>query len=295
MPARPVPSTVVVLLLAALVAGAGCAGPSAPPEEPAFQDASSGGAGAAAADPSTLPPAAVAAAGPDLLLDGCVGITTFAYVVSGAIGLTPPEGWSMGAAPVNELRVEAYVCQRVSIGPFERGPVGLLMEFFGLADGPAACLEGDYNTLETPTGVWTTDPEITAHLQTLGLPAANAAIRAAEEGLVPDAIHWSFSEPGRFEATLDPSVGPAPAEVVTPHVYRMVWVNLAGGLTRMDLDLKTTSDAYAPHVVTGRLPEPFLYSRLGTDAYVGYGSALSAASGHGTIEAFADLGCESPT
>ena len=86
----------------------------------------------------------------------------------------PPNGWDERADPQGSFDLVAYTCERISVGPFERGPVHLLLEGHPNADFPEACEE---DQVESPTLYHVVhlmgldDPELVAYLnETYDLP-----------------------------------------------------------------------------------------------------------------------------
>src|SRR5688572_20294684 len=89
-----------------------------------------------------------------LVLAGCHGWTAYrTYVAPGPAGPGGdlPPGWEAATAgsPFS-VSIDAFRCDRVHIGPFERGPLRLLFESHSNAEFPAACASG----LQGTTNLW---------------------------------------------------------------------------------------------------------------------------------------------
>jgi hypothetical protein len=228
-----------------------------------------------------------------LILDNCVGIDTLRLASSELVGASPPPSWGPGPTPVTELRIEISNCERLSLGPFERGPIYFLVEIHDNREPPESCRNGEYTSSEVITQVWVDDGEVADYLQNvLGLPAKLAKFHRDDQ-LAGDLNRttWHFEIEG-FEPSYLDAVRPSASPTPGTYLYRRFWVNEVGGISYMDFETKfqrTSRDS----VATGIVSDPFLHMP-GDTSFVGTESTLDSGSIIAPITRFGDLKCEHP-
>src|ERR1051325_8497988 len=115
-----------------------------------------------------------------------------------------PSGWE-STDPVNSVSVvfmDGYLCHRIHVGPYERGPIAMVWDAHDNADIPDACLQG--TTGPTHSQIFNVllinDSQIATYLQQqYGLPAQYADIDvSAQSAAAPLVLRpWSWALPGQ--------------------------------------------------------------------------------------------------
>lgn len=280
-------------LLLSIAFLAGCAqGPSANGHgQDAKPEASSASPAVAAEPPLSL--SVEDAAGYDALtLNECHdGVTTAAYLPAAAIPASP---WSDPADPAVPLYLDLLECARFSWGPFERGPVHILLEYHGSLSPPDACQKGSHDASEALTQVWVDDAEVAAALASrLGLPAKVASFQRTPTALAAEtAQQWRFAAAGAQESTLT-AASPASADQSWAPTFRLFWFPEPGRAGFLDLTMDQHY-AIASKGAVGTLAAPLVYAGAGGAPFAATGSVVLAATYTGTFHSFGDLSCEQP-
>ncbi|MFO1535470.1 MAG: hypothetical protein ABR586_07385 [Thermoplasmatota archaeon] len=158
-------------------------------------------AGCAAPPAPAGPPAAPTPAPARLELSDCSGwdlSSPVPFLGPTAPGEAPP-GWEPDALAPSGVRVGAYGCHRLAVGPLER-PVRLLFDAHDHATIPATCKAPANDPAEAFVlhGLWSDDAEAARYLNaTFGLPARPTPIAEQAQGLgAAGRLHtWSWGDP----------------------------------------------------------------------------------------------------
>jgi len=208
---------------------------------------------------------------------------------------TVPAAWNASKGAGNDIDLELLDCQKVSWGPFERGPVQLIAEFHNKGDVPEKCNE------DRPTFIY--------NLERLLISDAELARYARESyGIVVDAatIHLEATplagNTTLFQWTWNVTGGPVSklslaesSPVTTPNAWgeRWVWIN-GSGLGMLDVS-ESFRVAVDGQLGIGELHMPMLYAQaIPTGTYAGLAGqtfGLQATSKH---YRFGDQRCEQP-
>jgi hypothetical protein len=228
-----------------------------------------------------------------LILNECIELETLRIVPSEIVGAKPPPGWASSPTPMTELRIEISECQRISIGPFERGPVHFLVEIHDNREPPEAC-RGDYTSSEVITQVWVDDQElVTYFVDELGLPAKLGTFQRLDQTInSANKTTWTFSSAG-FPASSFETIRTRPADTAGMLLYRRFWANNAGGISFMDFETRTMATNGEWPIATGTVAEPFLHLP-GDTSFVGISDILDPSSISAPIQRFGDFKCEQP-
>ena len=236
----------------------------------------------------------------ELRFDGCSdSLHALIYVVDEAFEVPTLPGWEGNTLLTGELHYRLRSCERVSVGPFERGPINLFYETHTNRQVPASCAEGgDYTNTGVLHRIWVDDAEIAHYLRTTYLMPANFATISLAE-VASDAIvdfRWTVELPGS-----------EPSELVYHHFpengypqrefpsFRYFWASGPESVSYMDTATEThTVGVEEPSIVEGTLRAPLLYANPGTERFVGYGGAGIDGYVHGEIHLFKDTQCSEP-
>lgn len=204
------------MTVAAVLLLAGCAGP-----------------GPSASAGSEPPPAS----GLSPHADGCTGFELIAPWPGGHPRAHVPQGWD-AANPLSSVQVEAWECQRLAWGRFERGPVRILFETHDQGAAPGPCRSTDeLTTLAVLQSLWTDDADLAADLAAQGLPARWAPMAAADTAAGAAAVRdWSWGLPGEASRVAVPM--PLSAIPGAPLAKRLFWDN---GTAVSSMDLAATA------------------------------------------------------
>jgi hypothetical protein len=272
---------------------AGCASPSNDSLEPPTS------AGTTTSDQGSTPPPISDPVHPvqkptTIQWTNCFGAGAFSYGPNALSAPTVPDGWQF-SWPINELYYTMFHCERMSIGPFERGPVRGVIEDFSAIDPPSACAEGDYTQSSMIANWWLDDAEIASLLGSLGIPIHYVVISVEPTTVTDAGIHvWRWGT-GSQESWMAFETNQALSDGFR-RIQRMFWP--AENMTAigvMDLDMRQEFDVATTAI--GHLSPPSLYAFAGAPApFVGAsGAVLSELELSATLQYFGDLQCEEPS
>lgn len=266
------------LSFVAFVVLPGCLGPSNQPQpEPDLPDS----------EPHTI-------ADDRFLLSGCEGVATIYDVPQPLMPAGPPNGWEEGNE-VAEVHILIYVCERISTGPFERGPIAMMRQYHENVVAPAKCAEGSYDRLRILPHMWFDDPEVASYLnETYGMPARYAEIKVSDTAVaIAGTTRWTFGLPG-LEASYLEIQNSTPRDGPTGRfIDRLFWENLSGGVSYLEFNDKRTSSQYNVHV-SGKLYPPIVYSTLEFNDYANLGTPEYDSEVVGKFVQFSDTECKKP-
>lgn len=220
------------------------------------------------------------------------------FVVNHVFEVPTLPGWEESVTPDGELHYRARTCERVSVGPFERGPVNLFYETHNNRRVPGPCAEGEYANTGVLQTIWLDDAEIADYLRTVYLmPAqfASISLTKVDAGMTIDFL-WTVELPGSESS-----------ELVYRHIpdndygqreypsFRYFWASAPDAVSYMDTKTEThTVGEEEPTVVEGTLKPPLLYTNLGMERFVAYGGGGIDGYVHGEIHLFKDTQCSDP-
>jgi hypothetical protein len=255
--------------LAAFVLLAGCAAP-APSEE---------------APPG--PPAAGAFA-----WTGCHGGTVNVYGPSRLYPSSAPAGWEPAAEGVTTIRVGLLQCDRVSWGPFERGPVFIAQEWRDDFRAPDAC-RGDASELRfLLESIWFSDAELAEHARAAhGMPAHEGIFGVAAGA---GGEEWTWGPRGETPSSLTfPERANAAGDRTDTLLRRLYWAE-GDGVAALDLRYSSSGDSLDHGLAAGFLHPPTLYGRATpSPAFVSARAGLvHGVEATGQILHFEDVRCE---
>jgi hypothetical protein len=229
------------------------------------------------------------------------GCTGFALALDGPTTLFPgttPPGWEPGSSPDNAMTVQAWRCDRVSWGLFERGPIFMVQEWSTNFTAPSKCEEaraGPHNILES---IWFSDSEVADFARSVyGMPTYVADFTfteaAVSPGLPPKEWIWTWTTSDGAESRVtihDPNTGLTGGS--TPN-FRFYWHN-GQGISYMDFHF-TYENQFTSGYAEGVLAPPMMWGKAGIPNFVGAFENLELnASLSGTISRFGDAGCTKP-
>jgi hypothetical protein len=207
-------------------------------------------------------------------------------------GHTPP-GWEPDVQEDHRYYFMVNRCERVAVGPFERGPVHFLYEAHGGVEPPQACIEfdGGADDVKVLLGLWVDDPEVASYLrESLAMPVIDAAIslEVVTDPGNKSLHHWTWSsgqQPSEIFALRS-----GPVSGTAKYVERLAWHN-GTAVTLLDLhEDKSTADGDAP-TAHGTLAPPMAYSSGVPRPFVGLAGLWDTSDHHGPITRFGDLEC----
>jgi hypothetical protein len=260
--------------LLALLALAGCIGPDAAP--------------APAAPAQTASPIPS-----ELHLSKCEGWQSGSLPFPRSVGpgQGPPE-WAPTdpALPTSSVLMVGYRCERISLGPFERGPLHLVLDVHDHADIPQACRDG------SPTGavafvlssLWVDDAEVAAVLnQTHGMPARLAEVQATQAGATAVRT-WTWGPKGQPPSTLTFADG-GDRQPTVPSNLLLLWQRGAG-IGGLALFAQREATRVEPPAY-GTLQPPMVLASLPLGAFAGTVKPVTTPAIDGSFHAFRDHAC----
>lgn len=289
------------LALAAILLVVGLAGcnssPPAPPEETTSQSMTATTTASTDTSSSTAPPLPPLAF--QLVLNDCKGIRSL-YTFPGdtaPAGDEVPPGWEQEAPASTDQSVIIVECGRLSLGPFERGPIRMLIESHTKANAPPKCLDyepavGEADVLR---GIWFDDPEVAAYLAqewNMAVHVGSFEYEETTQGGV-SVRKWTWSEAGGPVSELDYSRTET-AEGGNPSQQRFFW-HSGGAALMLDLVMDDKQPLVTPYTTAGWFRAPMMQAEAGVELYAGVSSLVDPGAAYtGTFHRFRDLQCSEP-
>lgn len=250
---------------------AGCLGPHAPPDA------------ADAAPPAQRAPSAAPSDG-GLILTHCAGLTADSYYAGATAPGQRPSGWpgAPPTLPATWVGVRALLCQRIALGPFERGPIHLAFDWHNNARAPAGC-GGEGGASAVLATAWTDDAELAAHLRDrFALPAFVASFSEEATAVAGGGWRtWTWAADGAPSSVGVLAEGPA-----SPKAGQVVSFWPAGdGVGRLVLNVTESPSPVLP--AQGSMRPPML-----AGDFTGLGQWLEGYEASGTLTLFTDSDCQ---
>jgi hypothetical protein len=288
-----------ILLLVVASLSAGCferAGPSG--EGPTSSDAPTASMTTSSASTSTPGPDNSTKADPELIQTGCTSWRIVRqFYGTGSPGTRPP-GWEPAdaTAVITGIEVYGFNCQRVSVGPFERGPVQMVLEMHTNVSFPAACLEGadPFVIPAVLQSIWVNDAEIAGYLrQEYGMPTFFADIQQEDTSLqAVNAHEVSWGEPGQPASVLT-TVDDAEDRTGDSLPYRLAWP-VGSAVWLLDYVPSLDDPFLFQRVTAGKFEQPMLLAGVDGGQYAGNGAWYDRFEATARVLAFADGRCAQP-
>ncbi len=228
---------------------------------------------------------------PGMAVNDCQAWLITQYYAPGQHPATAPPDWEaendLGVRGVN---LYAWECQRINFGPFERGPVRIVVEAHDNFMPPAECREGNGTFFNAYLSrLLVDDADIANFMHTMhGLPASYAEFDATvDAAAVVSTYTWTWdSDGGVSVVSVIEDDQQTPADLITT---RFLWRNgtQAGWL---HTQFTNTAPIITDRLATWQLAPPMLMASNQTEA--GTGSVL-VGSWSATIQQFEDSGCAS--
>lgn len=235
----------------------------------------------------------------ELRMNDCRGIATL-YEWAGNTAPDGPEvppGWKQDNPPYTDHHTLILECGRVSVGPFERGPVRFLLETHTKANVPAACLdfgEGDQGS-EIMRTIWFDDEELVAYFATNWTMPVHFGVfdyQETDAGSV-SVRKWTWGERDGPVSELDYSRSET-AEGGAPFADRFFWYD-GKSVSMMDWKEDTNQPLVTPYQTTGWFRAPMMQADAGVEAYAGVSALVDPGGSYvGTFQRFGDLECKDP-
>lgn len=294
MPARG------AFLLAALVALAGCTASHQPPTTASTSSTHATSTSASTTEsPTHGPPPPQNATYPHTIrLSECTGWDAFGEVPTAPSTPALPQGWAAPPAGIT-FSFSGNECHRISVGPYERGPIHLVLESFGLGTVPDGCVPHNATaslSVDALHALWVDDDQVAAFLKQEfpGLPVYAADIQTSNTTTGALSSHdWSWGEHGKPASTLHvlDEGNRRPLDVVVG--FRFFWFPSASDATFLDFIEQGRDPASTNRPVYGMLQPPTIYSATAPD-YAGPGDWFDQGDAAGSFQAFGDLACKQP-
>lgn len=200
--------------------------------------------------------------------------------------------------PANEIGYEFYVCDRISLGEFERGPVLLGYEWHSIFTLPDSCVKNGTTLHWVLYTLWTNSTELATALNAthamkvvvaeyeeirtdVGAGAKQVTARARLPGSTEYALEMHWNEPPSETQSLDQR-------------HRLFWFE-GDRVHALDLFLNSTGQAVNDVEASyGKLRSPTLYATSGIEDFVGRTFPDQAASQDGRFYEYEDLLCMKP-
>jgi hypothetical protein len=248
---------------------------------------------AACTQPPAAPPAPVGAPG-HLSLTGCSGWhASIGPLPPALVPGAAPAGWEPPPENLPHVRLDGFECERLGLGPFERGPVHLVVDSHTRATFPAACYPSDFAVTGLVGTLWVDDDGLARYLaETYGLPARRASVLPESDGTGSAQAHaWTWTDAeGRSTATVPSGV---PSQVAN-RPSLLLWP-AGDGIGSLSLTFQDRTVPVGPELaVSGTAQPPALLSALPGGAFAGQGYWSDGFSAEGTFKAYRDTMCTQP-
>lgn len=286
----------VILGFAIIAALAGCFGEDKMPEvdSPTPTRPSDTSTDSSTSQPTTITVPDVPSN--ELLLTNCVGWDAFRNYASPFAPGMPPEGWDP-ATPDNVVTVAlfGFRCDRIATGPYERGPVHILLDTHGNADVPEKCA-ADRNGI---TGFRvlqhfvTDDAEVAAYLQTTyGTPVLIASFQESDQDLAASALHtWTWAVDDQPPSTM--TILDYKQNQKLPTVFERLFWQQGEGMVALEIEVEQNG-AVTNLLANGTVQAPFLLAQDTAGIFTGQGDWRTGVQGHGVFTVYQDRLCTEP-
>ncbi len=229
-------------------------------------------------------------------LDQCTGWEAFWADLPASLVPAPntPPGWEQNDPTAQAgAAVLVFQCQKIGLGPLQRGPVNLMIDWHYNADIPEKCVNHDGFASEGVLGrLYVDDPEVAAFLnKSVGMPTGLLQIRYTEEILGPlvlHKVHWSADggEESFVQMVRDES------STTRANVYQLYWP-ANDNLVRWKFNPDREEPRYTDRKGNGTFQQPMLMASI-NENYVGTADWFTETSGPTYFTVFDDFGCEEP-
>lgn len=134
------------------------------------------------------------------LFEGCTDYGTYKEYLQGQNPAPPVDEWPESSRPSSDILYIIHECDRISWGPFVRGPVRFVAESHTAFLPSDPCWPGNGSTLTYMTYIGFDDPEVAEYAAThFGMPAHPITITPDENTMaVGKQVTWQWGTNGTF-------------------------------------------------------------------------------------------------
>lgn len=277
-------------VLAVAVLLAGCGSPALQPDPTSSTTSSTTTDSTTTPDPWPVVPAVPL----NVTWNGCKLIGLGHTYPKGENPGTPPSGWPPATRGVgSDVHVEAYHCERVSWGAFER-PMTMVMEAHTNLDPPTDCRVGDWDTFEALESWWVSDRELADFMRaTYGIPVHHGAIDfLTESDATTSTFTATWNETGTEPSSMKGSQVNQ-AEGTNNAALRFFW-DWGNGTAMLNLQQDKRYSAAPTYAIQATMNPPMLLSELGLPQMVARGLIAPNVTLTGELVLFGDRTCTRP-
>jgi hypothetical protein len=219
-----------------------------------------------------------------LVLTDCAGVQVFVRRAGPEPLGARPEGWPASEELRKVVGVRALRCERLALGPFERGPIHLAFDWHNDAQAPPGCGGEAGRPANVLATAWTDDADVAAHLRgRLGVPAFLTTFETDRSPA--GAGEWRAWAWGPEDGRSTLSVLADAVRQEDHDRFRAYWP-AGDGVGRLTLDWGMAL-AVGERPAQGSLPPPML---AGDFASLG-GSGIDGFEAAGELDLFRDADC----
>lgn len=218
---------------------------------------------------------------------GCTGWQSGAYWVGANPPPANPPSWGTDSPAGSRVVMEAWTCERIGIGPFER-PVSMVLEYTDAFSPPAACrgTSANYSLISWAIN----DTELVDYFAALAAPAYHAQIIHSQQSLQAVETHeWSWGPPGQTPSTMT-IVDDDNQVLAARPTFRYFWAT-ATGAAALEIDFQGNEPMFGERVAFGQLAPPMQLAN--TPLHAELGALYTDTAGDGKIHYWSDLTCGS--
>jgi hypothetical protein len=224
---------------------------------------------------------------------GCEGLGVLNDPPEALLKGSVPPGWSV-PSPITNYRVEEWKCDRISWGPFERGPIYIMQETTADFTDPDACHPEPRWDRQILESIWFSDAALVDYARTnFSMPASYAEFTSAQMG-TPAVTEFqvAWTPPGKEKSTITIDATTNRIDNAGDFLHRLYWWN-GEGISYVDYhELMKFSEADSG-ASYGMFMEPLLWGKyMPRPEYVSRASAHQyEASLTSTFGRFKDAQC----
>lgn len=224
------------------------------------------------------------------------------FPVGAGPGQTPP-GWSP-PSPTSLVTTVAdfgYHCNRVSVGPYERGPVNLLFDTHNNASFPGNCTSNPQGgsgstSFLVMAALFIDDSDIAGFLKSrYGIPAQVATFSMSDQPIGGATVHrWGWASPQGKPSSLT-IYDDQKYATVTNTFDRFFWPRNDGiGVLEVDENGDGPAGPFYGRAVNGTMQPPMLLSALPGGTYAGDGKWFPTFHSGAKFALYKDRLCQQP-
>ena len=207
-----------------------------------------------------------------------------------------PSGWRYNTFATPLVRYDILVCDRVAIGPYERGDVALLFETNYGPEASESCLNYTKNSrINLINGIWISDAELGEYLSSQLNHSVQTFTMTVEDerDSLPPQMHIFWQIDGITRGDLEFYGTPDDLETTTADRVVYAWETADQGVGLWVMHVEDTDHQGGIVAASGKISSPHWNPNPASDDWLG-GASARTSNTSSEIFQFEDSLCEEP-